>query len=131
MNVLPALRSRQARVLVVDDEPVVLQLIWRMLEAGGHRVYLAADGVQAIAALTEHAPIDVVVSDLRMPKLDGLSLSAMLAERSPPVPVMLMSGYVADLSDVAADTPLLVKPFTENQLLAGVGRLLARAGQTA
>src|SRR5215207_794389 len=85
--------ARRATVLVVDDQPAVLTLVRRMLEAGGYLVYEAADGLEAIAALVDHAPIDIVVSDLRMPNLDGLSLSAVLSSRTPRIPLVLMSGY--------------------------------------
>jgi CheY-like chemotaxis protein len=60
-----------AKVLVVDDEPLVRKLTRRILEDAGHRVYAVANGLDAVSAFNQHAPFDLVISDIRMPTMDG------------------------------------------------------------
>jgi len=113
-EVSPAQESAQvgARVLLVEDEPVVMAVIERMLVAAGHRVTTASDGVEALERVATER-VDVVLSDLTMPRMGGRELAARLCELAPAVRVVLASGY----SDHAVDelnewTPVLQKPFT-------------------
>lgn len=122
---------RAPAVLVVDDEPTVRLLARRMLESDGCRVYEAADGLQALAVLADRGPVDVVVADLRMPNMDGRALAACLASQSPRIPILFISGFERHAGDVAALGPVLPKPFSAEQLTAGVQQLLAREAQSA
>lgn len=128
-------RLRSARVLmgmnvlIVDDELLLLRSLRRRLQRAGHQVVLATNGREALEALA-HADFDVVLTDVRMPELDGLELARRLARLHPTLPVLFMSGH-ADPDDLLEVEPLAVfqKPLDEGRLL----RLLAtleRAGDT-
>jgi two-component system response regulator MprA len=118
------------RILVVDDEPAVREAVERALRLDGHDVLLAADGVEALAAL-EGRPPDAVVLDVLMPRVDGLELCRRLRGRGDRTPVLMLtardavSDRVAGL-DAGADD-YLVKPFALEELLARVRALLRRA----
>jgi EAL domain-containing protein (putative c-di-GMP-specific phosphodiesterase class I) len=79
------------RVLLVDDEPALLRGLARLLTSAGHAVVTASDGNEAIAAL-ESAVFDVIVSDVRMPGMDGLALLRAIRGRDLDVPVIFMTG---------------------------------------
>jgi CheY-like chemotaxis protein len=73
-------------VLVVDDVESVRRLTRRVLEYAGHRVLEAGDGVEALARLAENATVELVITDLRMPNMDGWELATRLSGRSPRLP---------------------------------------------
>ena len=81
----------KARVLVVDDEPSVSQVFARMLTAAGHVATVAHDGVRAIELLAV-TPFDVVVSDIQMPEMDGLTLLRRIRAHDLDVPVVFVTG---------------------------------------
>jgi len=100
-------------LLIVDDDSTVRESLGEALSEAGYDVRTAEDVAHALAALSAHAP-DVVLSDVRMPGLDGLELLRLLRERSPGVQVILMTAY-DDMPTVAAAmrqgaTDFLVKP---------------------
>lgn len=110
-------------ILVVDDHPSTRGFFARMLSLEGFAVREAADGAEALAAVA-HARPAVVVSDVRMPGVDGAELARRLMAYEPPVPIVLTS------SDHAADprlpgVPFLPKPVDLDDLRAAVERLLA------
>lgn len=80
-------------ILLIDDDPGVLKSVGDMLERSGYGVITAADGRSAIAALEARDDIDLVITDYRMPGMDGLSLLRRIRERSSDLPVMIMTGY--------------------------------------
>jgi PAS domain S-box-containing protein len=118
--VLPALSP--LRVLAVDDEPEVLDLLRVMLAHAGHTVLGAASGREALA-LFAREPVDVVVTDLGMPGMTGLALALELRRRRP-VPIVLLTGWADELD--RASTPgvdvVLAKPFSREQLFAAIAR---------
>lgn len=103
-------------VLVVDDVESVRRLIRRVLEHAGHRVLEASDGVEALACLAENTAVDLVLTDLRMPNMDGWELATRLSGRSPRVPVLFMSGFDEHLAADTVAGPVLPKPFTAKRL---------------
>jgi two-component system cell cycle sensor histidine kinase/response regulator CckA len=116
-------------VLVVDDEGPVRELTARMLREAGYDTMLAVDGLDAWRQLRREATkVDAIVSDVVMPHMTGTELLARVQAYRPELPVILMSGYSAD--DLRArgleqaPVPLLTKPFTHDELVAGVARLL-------
>ena len=120
--------SRKQTILVVDDEASVRSLTTRMLEEHGYSVVEAHDGSEAWTLLESMAGrIDVVVSDVVMPRLDGLELARCMGIMPHPPPILLMSGY--GLSALELERPLLAKPFRGHELLAAVHRLLEAPGQ--
>jgi signal transduction histidine kinase len=117
---LPSLEP--LRVLAVEDEPEVLDVVRAMLVAAGHTVVSAASGREALE-LFEHEPVDVVVTDLGMPGMTGLALAQELKRRRP-VPVVLLTGWADELDSEA--TPhidvLMAKPITRERLLSGLAQ---------
>ena len=118
----PAQQPTPATVLVVEDEASVRHLCARILEEEGYRVLTAGDGLEALAMLEAAGPdIHLVISDLRMPRLDGFQLAAHIATRRAAPPVIFISGYNADRP---TDRPILAKPFHPAELVAAVERVL-------
>ncbi len=118
-------------VLLVDDEPLVRSLVSRILTDLGYTVLEASDGRQGLALLALHGTeVDVVVSDVVMPVMDGAELRRRIAEQFPAVPVVLMSGFgLEELSMkgvVAGSTALLSKPFSSAALSAKIRELVDR-----
>ena len=108
-------------VLVVEDEPAIREVVADLLLDEGYAVRQASDGLQAIDEL-EVDNVDLVLSDVRMPRLDGPSLARRLRGRGHAVPVVLMSAI-----DVEVDLPgvcFLPKPFDRDHLLDVVGSAL-------
>jgi CheY-like chemotaxis protein len=121
--------TRAMTVLVVDDEPAMRALTRRMLEGEGYRVYEAADGLDALAILAGGWGVDVMVTDIRMPRMDGRELASRLTTHSPRIPIVFMSGYDVYLGPVDLPGPILAKPFRSDQLTALVRQLLAPQAQ--
>jgi len=126
------LRSlKPRRVLVVDDDPGIRELVVTRLELSGCETREARNGRQAIERITEFRP-EAMVLDLNMPILDGFGvLSFLQAWAGPPVPTMVLTARNSR-EDVAACLRLgardyLAKPFKDSQLLLRVARLLVWA----
>lgn len=124
----PSRREREIReqVLVVDDEPGIRQLAARILSEEGYVVHQAGDGEEALTFLAAgEASVEVVLSDIVMPRLNGVALLQALAATHPGLPVILMTGYgVNELADrgIAAPCAVLSKPFTRERLIEEVRR---------
>jgi DNA-binding NtrC family response regulator len=121
-----------ARVLVVDDEPKLGGVVAQMLALDGHAVVRAGGGREALARLAEE-DFDVVVTDLRMPDVDGLAVLRAAKGRSPAPEVVLMTAYGTAESAVeamkAGAADYVTKPFSMDELRIRVGRLAdQRAG---
>jgi two-component system cell cycle sensor histidine kinase/response regulator CckA len=120
------------RVLVVDDETAVRRFAVRVLQRDGYEVLEAADGSDALELLrSAKVTIDAIVSDIVMPRLNGVELMHAAAESHPGVPVILMSGYAtAALSELGIASPcsILPKPFPAERLLAEVHRCVRSRG---
>ena len=114
------------KILVVDDEPDICALISDALVDEGHEVSCAADGAAALS-LASATPFDVVVADMRLPKLDGLALFRRLREESPATDMILMTGNaavsdaVAVLKEGAFD--YLAKPIRIEELVVQLHRI--------
>ena len=121
-----------ATVLLVEDEPDVLEVGARVLEQRGFRVFEARDGETALELARAHGgEIDVLVTDIVMPDLGGVALARLLREERPGLPVVYVSGYPFEHLDVEAmadNQALLQKPFTGESLARAVARVLARVG---
>ena len=118
-------------MLVVDDEPGVAELLQDLLEAAGHAVTTAASGAEALRCL-QAEPFDLIVSDLRMPDVDGAALWREVQARHPALARRVLFVTGDTLSPAAerfmAETgcPSLDKPFSRGDLLQRVRSLLQR-----
>jgi two-component system, cell cycle sensor histidine kinase and response regulator CckA len=119
-------RSVNKSILVVDDEPLVVKFIERVLVRSGFSVITATAPSEALAICADETiPIDVVLSDVIMPEMDGAQLGERIIRTRPAVRLVLMSGYT-DLQArrmIAASpaTIFLSKPFSMSTLLRAVG----------
>ncbi len=117
------------KILIVDDENIVLNSCERVLEADGYGVTLATSANKAIAAMKEEA-FSLILMDIKMPGKDGLSLMREVKASWPEMPVIVMSGYVTtetirEVSKTDAGT-FLAKPFTPDELLEAVRQVLEK-----
>src|SRR5436309_9853095 len=121
-----------AAVLVIDDEPVVRELIAEILADAGHDVVVAAGAEEALLRLAE-LDVQIVVSDIVMPGLTGLELLDEMRCRRPSLPVVLVTGAGthAMLTDALARgaSGLVMKPFSHAELQGAVTTALARAAE--
>jgi CheY-like chemotaxis protein len=93
--------TTQARVLVVDDDPVVAKSIDRVLTGKGYAVITASDGPQALEKLAQ-GKYDAVFTDIRMPGMDGLEVAARIKATQPWLPVVIVTGYGSPASEARA-----------------------------
>jgi two-component system cell cycle sensor histidine kinase/response regulator CckA len=122
----PAPQRQVERVaVVVDDEEMVCRYMARVLIDAGLRVLEARDGQEALSLLESLGPsaAGLVVSDVSMPRMNGVELATAIGHRWPAIPVLLVSGRGSPSSDHTG--AFLEKPFTPNALLASVEELLA------
>ena len=118
----------KGRVLIVEDEAAVRAIVHRTLRAAGYEVVEATNGVEALKVLQSgSACIDVILSDVAMPKMDGRQLATQIRAQWPAIPLIMMSGYASPdvLDDISPGRPLLLKPFRAADLLAAIEETMA------
>lgn len=116
------MNSARKTILVVDDDPGVLDYASNVLEECGYRVLTAADAGTALVLLRNPDNIDVLFTDIVMPGVDGVELARRAREDSPGLKVLFTSGYAAD---VVLAGRLLKKPYRSHQLAGEIAALLA------
>ena len=114
-----------ARILLADDDTAVLDLVKRALSADGHSVHVTEDGAEALEYFeANHAAVDIIVTDVDMPALDGVSLIEKALSRKPSLGVVLMSGFSEQLERAArlkaGRLTSISKPFTLEQIRQSV-----------
>ena len=115
-------------VLIVEDEPVIRELMAILLEEEGYTVHLAGDGLEALETV-ERLAVDLVLSDVKMPRLDGATLAHRLRAQPNPLPVILMSAVYAEV-----DLPgvrFLRKPVNCEHLLDIIATALRESRRSA
>jgi signal transduction histidine kinase/ActR/RegA family two-component response regulator/HAMP domain-containing protein len=118
-------------VLLVDDEEMIREMFTEHLQDVGYRVLVAATGAEALACLGAGEAVDVLVTDLSMPGMDGLELIREAQSRRPGLPAVLLTGYAGDGAALAVGGAvsgtfsLLRKPVTSIQLIDRIQSLLA------
>jgi DNA-binding response OmpR family regulator len=122
--------SSRARILIVEDDAAIQAGLQEKLRMEGHEVAAAGDGAAALRALADE-PVDLVVLDLMLPKLDGLSVLRRLRKRSAALPVLILSAKGTEEEKVeglrAGADDYLAKPFGLKELVARIDALLRRA----
>ncbi len=122
-----------ARILVVDDEPDVAELVQTILAAEGHEVEVATGGRRALARVLEEPP-DLLVLDLMMPEMDGFQVLKLIRadERTATLPVLILSARTAHADQIGGlqlrANAYVCKPFSPRELVAEVRALLGAAG---
>ena len=119
----------RAHILVVDDEPIARENLVHILIKAGHRAEAAAGGDEALSLLAGEA-FDLVLTDLRMPGMDGMELLAAVKRRSPDTEVIVVTGHAAVETAVAAMRlgafTYVAKPILVEEVLAQVGKALEK-----
>ena len=126
-----------ARILLVDDDASILEAYQLLLEAEGHTVVTAANGVEAFTILVDRINprdmgTDLLITDLQMPRLDGLGLIKIVRESSIPVirdllAILISGGYLEETQRVGIEAGAdMVLPKPCDYLVAAVNRLLRR-----
>jgi PAS domain S-box-containing protein len=118
-------------ILVVEDEPQLITLVTEILKAQGFNLLKAADAEQALRFTPEQlARVDLLLTDVMLPGLNGIELSHALRTNLPELPIILMSGYAAPLytnpEQIPGNTSYLQKPFSVSELLKLVNRMIAK-----
>jgi signal transduction histidine kinase/CheY-like chemotaxis protein/PAS domain-containing protein len=118
-----------ATILVVEDEDVVRNLVCRTLRLQGHKVLTARDGVDALEVAHADGRIDLLITDIVMPRMGGRELAMRLLAERPGLPVLFMSGYTSDAQDSSGlkvrQGEFMQKPFSTTHLIRRVKSLLA------
>lgn len=115
------------RVLVVDDSPETLELVERHLASAGYRI-VTSPGVEEALRILHDTPVDLVITDMKMPRVSGLDLIRHIRENFRDLEVIMITGYATIEGAVAAvklgAEEYLAKPFTREELLAAVSRAM-------
>jgi CheY-like chemotaxis protein len=118
--------SDRFAILIVDDNPDLVTSTAALLEIAGFKAIPAYSAREAVDLLDEIERIDLVLSDIRMPDVDGFDLLRVLRHRFPSLPIILMSGLPVTPDDVVpAGATILMKPFDLSQLQDAIKRKLA------
>ena len=119
-----------AKLLIVEDDESVRTLAARALERDGHNVTVATDGAQGLDMIRQaRGSYDLVVSDIRMPEMDGIEMATAAAREFPTMKIMLMTGYAdqreraEELNGIILD--VVQKPFTLAEIRTRVGKALS------
>lgn len=125
-----------SRILVIDDEASLRQMIRRALETEGHEVVEAGDGATALRVIAE-TPIDLVITDVYMPNMDGIEFTIRLAQQTPRPGLIAMSGggfmekgSLLETARRLGAAATLAKPFSVQELLETTADILKRGDQT-
>jgi len=123
-----------ATILLAEDDESVRAFVKRALESDGHQVEPAEDGGRAMEILTrKNGAFDLLLSDIKMPMMDGIALTLNAARNWPKLKIVLMTGFADQreraygLDDLVED--IIQKPFTLTEIRQAVGRVLACAAQ--
>jgi two-component system cell cycle sensor histidine kinase/response regulator CckA len=120
---------RNATILVVEDSPAVRQMVCVMLTLTGYNCLEASDGAEALSLLERAGDVQLVLTDVLMPNMDGAELARHLSRIRPELRILFMSGYVEDSlvrSLGKASSHFLAKPFTATTLMEKVRQALDR-----
>lgn len=120
------------KILIVDDDPIVLDSCKRVFEAEGFEVSVVPSTDKALTAMENNA-FDILLIDVKMPERDGMYLIRAVKKQWPEVPIVVMSGYptpetIAEVLQLGAEE-FIAKPFTPDELLEIVRQVLQKRGK--
>ena len=126
----------QCRILLVDDDPQIRAFVGAALKARKYLVDQATDGLDALELLQAlGSAVDLLITDIRMPRMDGVALARAVAGMFPAMPVLFISGWADPLEEPGWQKPeygFLRKPFLPKVLIDSIEELLGRpAGKAA
>ena len=120
--------GQQTTILVVDDEELLRQFMARTLKLKGYRVITAADGLEALQICeVRHREIDLLLTDITMPRMTGVELTAKTSRTWPGIRTLMVSGYALQQMSRDACSNFLQKPFTSDELAGKVQQILCSA----
>jgi DNA-binding NtrC family response regulator len=124
----------QTKVLIVEDDNALAQMCAKLIRRHGHTVVIATTGQDALAMVREAHDIDVVISDVLMPKMTGMQLVAGLRAIDAKLPIILMTGYAQLLSPSEAleigAADYILKPFEPETLIGSLERATSSRGNS-
>ncbi|MEE8333493.1 MAG: response regulator [Alphaproteobacteria bacterium] len=116
-----------ASILIAEDDKAVREFVSRALQQDGHDIIAVGDGQQALTALGNQ-PFDMLLTDIVMPRMDGIALALKASKDYPALPVLLMTGYSAERQRAhnldALIHDVISKPFTLKDIRSAVRRVL-------
>ena len=117
--------------LVVDDEASVRQFITTVLRSDGFQTLEAENGVQALELLRKlDGAVDLLVSDIQMPNMDGITLACSVRAQFPAIPLILVSGYAdAERNSLSSGVHFVQKPFVKATLLDAVKNVVSKRSE--
>lgn len=118
-----------ARILIAEDEQPVRDLLARALTMDGHEVESAPDGAAALDQLADAGPFDLLLTDIRMPIMDGIALALAAARNDPNLAIVLMTGYAGERERAqgldALVHDIVLKPFSLSDMKQALAAALA------
>jgi DNA-binding response OmpR family regulator len=117
----------KTRILIVDDEALLLEVLEAVFVEAGYEVQCAANGVQGLRAF-QQGNWDLVITDRAMPLINGENLARAIKSISPKTPLVMMTGFVEAISCKELFARIVAKPFQPGDLVAEVSRILAPNG---
>jgi two-component system cell cycle sensor histidine kinase/response regulator CckA len=123
----PRLAAGDARVLVVEDDPGVRQIVEIVLRRGGYDVVAVEGPLEAIAVMNARSDINIVLTDVVMPRMNGYDLATEVKTIAPHARVVFMSGYAQDAIRQPVTDAFLAKPFTAESLTHVIRNAMALA----
>ena len=119
--------SAQYRILVVDDEELVRNLIVTLLSRSGHSSITAVDGLDALDRMKGNQ-IDAVITDIKMPNMDGVTLTVEILKRYPGLPILVMTAfdeeYTAGAAIAAGAREYIKKPFSPDEFFGQLQKMI-------
>ncbi|MEE4354858.1 MAG: response regulator [Desulfococcaceae bacterium] len=116
-------------ILIVDDDPIVVESCRRILEPEGISVRKAGNAVQAVEILEQESNFDLILTDVKMPGKDGFQLLSHIRKTFPMMPILMMTGYLTpetiEKGRSGGAEGFIAKPFTPEELIKAVEDILS------
>jgi len=119
---------RAKKILIVEDELTALKVLRYFLDDAGYEVAAATDGLEALELLSR-SRFDLVLSDLRMPRMDGVALARQILSTTPVIPIFLMTAYECDEVQALLNfgVPCFNKPLSLDDLLSKIEKVVGNS----